>query len=538
MTRPSPPSRLAGPVLVLALILVACATFPSALTAQEGCEFGPDGNYSLQTLTLAGGNRITYVSHPHFICDDDVEIWADSAVSFSAQRMSHLLGSVRYIDGTRELLSQEARYFSQQGRLQAYGDIFLRDTEEGSEIRHGDLVYLRRTDFRDDEQITVTVGPDQIQPSARLFMRPTGPDSTQTAVDSLAIASTPPPDTARIPYVVNGNRIFLQGNSYFRATGKVTIDRDSLHAVADSAEYDQVAGRMLLQGSAKVEGSTYDLTGSTINLGMQSGDIDRVRAVEDAVLTGKDLTLTAPEIQLFLADGLLDRLVAVRGENERAEAGDEPARPVAVAEDFQLSADSLEVIAPNETLERIFAAGTARSVSHARDSLNVESLPEIARSDWLEGDTVVVIFEPDTAAAAVEADTTASKYRVDRITARGSARSLYRLLPSDSTVRPGIDPPAVHYVLGDSITIDMEEGEVEQMHVVGETRGVHLEPLVARPVADSAAIADSLAAADSARIDTTGVADPPPARPRRSRPPSKPSGTPNPPANPDPRRRS
>jgi hypothetical protein len=41
----------------------------------------------------------------------------------------------------------------------------------------------------------------------------------------------------------------------------------------------------------------------------------------------------------------------------------------------------------------------------------------------------------------------------------------------------GVDPPAVHYVVGQEITIHMFEGEVEAMEVLGQTRGVHLEPL-------------------------------------------------------------
>ncbi len=57
------------------------------------------------------------------------------------------------------------------------------------------------------------------------------------------------------------------------------------------------------------------------------------------------------------------------------------------------------------------------------------------------------------------------------------ARSLYRLLPEDSTSRAGVDRPAVHYVMGDSITIHMTGGEVQEMQVVGQTRGIHLEPL-------------------------------------------------------------
>src|SRR5690606_1741735 len=72
-------------------------------------------------------------------------------------------------------------------------------------------------------------------------------------------------------------------------------------------------------------------------------------------------------------------------------------RPHAVAADFEITADSLDVLAPSEALERIFAAGRARSISHGRDSLNADVLPELARTDWLEGDTLVVTFVPEIA---------------------------------------------------------------------------------------------------------------------------------------------
>jgi hypothetical protein len=174
---------------------------------------------------------------------------------------------------------------------------------------------------------------------------------------------------------------------------------------------------------------------------------------------------------------------------------------VAVAQTFEITADSLEILAPEERLERVFAAGRARSVSTGRDSLTVDALPDIARTDWLEGDTIIVTFVPavsDVMAAAPDsvpdpladsvgggagppADSTEAGARagvdVDRIVAIASARSLYRLPSSHPAAVAGVDPPAVHYVVGDRITIVMRDGEVDHMEVVGSTTGIHLEPL-------------------------------------------------------------
>lgn len=94
---------------------------------------------------------------------------------------------------------------------------------------------------------------------------------------------------------------------------------------------------------------------------------------------------------------------------------------------------------------------------------------------------------------------------VEEIIARIGARSLYRLPPSDSTFRAGAEAPAVHYVVGREIRIRLDGGEVQEMRVTGQTRGVHLEPLRRRAEADSTgALPDTARAA----IDTGAVALP------------------------------
>ena len=551
------------------LVLVACTLVPLGVAAQEDCEFVAPTR-DMQFTTLTGGATITYVGSPHMLCRDDVEIWADSAVEYSAQGLQHLMGAVRFMDANGELNADEARYFPQQGRLQAHGHVFVQDTVQGFTIQNGNLVYLLVTDFRDEQQMTVTTAEDGLRPHAVLQMKPaarrpevveatpadsTAADSTAIAADSTpigadsttigadstgaaALAEAPvvldpvapdlpnPAETEPIatapdeleevepgsPYIVDGDRIFIQGDGYFRATGNVEIERDSLNAFADSVEYDQVAGRILLQGSARVDGPTYDLVGGTITLGMDGDDIDQVQAVRDAVLTGEELVLTSPEIRIYLIDDLLQRLIAVMAPAapEAVAADTSAARPLAEADDFELTADSIEVIAPGEALQRIFAGGTARSVSRARDSLNVDLLPEVARTDWLEGDTVIVTFVPVDTLDRVEsvvdaaegerlaADTAQSAYRIDKIVARGDARSLYRLPPADTTGVAGVDAPAVHYVLGDEIAIIMADGEVDYMEVTGQTRGMHLEP--------APRVEDSLAA-EAEPIDTATVGD-------------------------------
>lgn len=114
-----------------------------------------------------------------------------------------------------------------------------------------------------------------------------------------------------------------------------------------------------------------------------------------------------------------------------------PARPRAVAETFELEGDSIDVMAPNEVLERVVAVGGARGESLARDSLNTEDTPEIARSDWVSGDTIIAVFRPVAAAETppeagpeAVAGEAGGGYQLDHLEARGQAASLYRMTPT------------------------------------------------------------------------------------------------------------
>jgi hypothetical protein len=505
-------------VVTLRRILLGAAAAllaPTSVGAQEGCRYADDGNDELLSSATPGGERITYIRRPHFLCADGVEIWADSAVAYSDQAMSQLFGRVRYRDRARELRSDQARYFSNVGRLQAQGNLHVTNLEDGSVIENGDLVYLREADYREVEEMVVTIGADGLRP--RALVHPAPPDSAAPSAESPA------------PYSVVSDRLVLRGAGYFNATGTVEIERDSLFAFADSAEFDDTAELLYLVGNARVASRSYDLVGRSITLGTADTGPSEIRAVREAILTGEDLVIRAPLISLFVLNGAMERLVAVplRDALESdplgpAEDSASLARPVAVAENLELTADSIEVVAPAEVVERIFAAGTARSVSHARDSLNVEELLPVARSDWLEGDTVIVSLRRVVVDSAAPDTVASGEYQVERIVAKQRASSLYRLPPEDSTAVLGIDPPAVHYVRGDEITIVMREGEVESMNVVGQAQGVHYEPQ-RRPTApaDSLAVPPADFPPDSTTM-TLERRDPPneplPSRPDGNRP--------------------
>ncbi|MEX2472992.1 MAG: hypothetical protein WEA34_12465 [Gemmatimonadota bacterium] len=464
-------------------VLLGVVVAASPASAQDGCEFGEEGNDVLRQVTMTGGEAIFYVTRPHLVCEGGIQIWADSAEAFTSTNLAHLIGSVRYEDPNRTLVADEARYFSQVGRLQAQGGMRIVDRDEGSTIENGALVYLRQTDFRDEETMTVTALDDESRPRA-----------------TLSDASDAQPSGEERVYVVVGDRIESRGEDFLRSTGSVDLLFDSVVAHADTLEYEESIDRVDLRGNAVVNAPEYDLSGARVELTSPEPGRRDVRALGEAELTGEDFVLTAERIFLFASDDRMERLVALPAAIDTASKGamGRPAaapgaalpaptamtgqRPVAVAQSFEITADSLEILAPEERLERVFAAGRARSVSTGRDSLTVESLPDVARSDWLEGDTIVVTFVPKVETVVAAASDTVSAgapsgVDVDRIVAIASARSLYRLPSSDPTAVAGVDPPAVHYVVGDRITIVMHDGDVDRMKVVGSTTGVHLEPI-------------------------------------------------------------
>ncbi|MDE2876286.1 MAG: hypothetical protein OXQ93_12665 [Gemmatimonadota bacterium] len=302
------------------------------------------------------------------------------------------------------------------------------------------------------------------EPSAETDAEP-GADavSAGAAVDSV----TP------LPYEVEAPRIMIDGRRFFRAGGGVVVTRDSLRAAGDSLDYDQDVGAMLILGEASVEDSGFRLKGLSVAVTPTAGLDEEILAREDAELTGEEVLMTAPAIRLFLEDGQVGRLVALPtvprfaddgaevldtagltpGDAERVRAMAEAAaaaaaeedslnspdslpRPSVVAAEFNLTGDSIEVLSPGQLLDVVTAVGAARADAMGQDSLAGEDLPEIARNDWMEGETIIARFAPADSgedSAAADPGPAGTRARLETLTAVTDARSFYRLYTSDTT---------------------------------------------------------------------------------------------------------
>ncbi len=307
-------------------------------------------------------------------------------------------------------------------------------------------------------------------------------------------------------------RALADSIEYRETTGKLFLRGTAPRVFGYGAEYvlsgdavdlDMNGNQVAARGDAALSGSEIDLTAPEIRVLMEDGVLDRIVAMNERPLeteppglpdevegpsedsaaatsvaseeqAADDVRAEPTELVLGEAIPLADESIPgdadaprdVSGETADSAAVLRPARPRAVAETFELEGDSIHVLAPGEVLERVVAVGDARGESLARDSLNTEGTPEIARSDWVSGDTITAVFQPvgaDTSAAAgaePAADETSGGYQLDRLVARGQAASLYRLIPSG-----GGDEPSQQDAPGDEAAEQVAAGGEEQAAV-------------------------------------------------------------------------
>jgi len=541
---------------VPAALLLILAMLPpgDALAGQTSCQVVRTD--SIRAVMLGTGTRLVFAVEPVIECDDGTRVEADSAEVNEGQQYHRLFGNVRFQDPTRELWSDRADFFEGQDRLLAWGNVLLTQRADGSTVRGDTLEYFRANELRALDQVNVRGG----RPRSELAPR----------------------QGAGSPYQVVSDRIFLEGEDRFRAVGMVEVTRDSLQAWGDTVVYEPDGETLLVSGVARIEGEDYHLSGRRILLHLPADELTEVTSTGAPVLVTEGLTLSAPrELRIALAEGEIQRLVAVAGMTPtQATGGGEapppapqraptPLRPLpegpptplppgeraaltapptapdtggvedrarAEAEEFLLLADSIEVISPGGALELVVAVGRARGESMREapemapgipaeeevaappeapappgeepppgDTLVADSLPErplplpeFLRRDWMEGDTILAYFLPvDPVPAGEEpwadpppddpaptdlppvpslaaGETEASpRYRLDRLVARGNARSLYRVAASNPEEAEG--RRAIHYVRGREIVVTMVAGEVERMEVE-EPTGLHLEP--------------------------------------------------------------
>ena len=461
-------------------------------SAQRPCDLSSSRQV---TSTQGGGGRVSYVSRPLFECTDGTFIQADSSVTFEATSFSQLFGQVVFRDGQRELHSDRAQYFSSVGRLQAQGSVRLIGLDDGSLITGEDLVLLQEGDQRTEDDMTMRGG----RPHARLS---SGADDA-----AMATGLEAPDDAAQIdtPFEIDADLIHLVGDRLLEARGRVEITRGDLLSYGDSVSFQQDVGVLTLYRNARIispdeeSGDTLDLRADTITMILPMDVMEELNAVGRAHLLTDAVDIRGPTIRLLFTDEVLNRIVAAtpslpnspegpsKASEEAPSGGSGEERPRAVAEEFILTGDSIDVRLPGGELETVLAIGAARGVSAARDSINSDDTPELIRHDWIEGDTITATFvtRPPSSGGALDAfedpSEAAGERRLDRLVAQGEARSFYRTTSDTGTgtgianSTPDSGPLELNYVLGNEIRLFMQDGEVDRMEV-DQASGAFFQP--------------------------------------------------------------
>lgn len=415
-------------------------------------------------LVFPNGSVQLFISGPMEIaCADGVVVRADSAHNTGAGGELRLVGDVFYQDSSQILTSATATYTRRVGRLTARGDVVLMDRYGPSVIRGSELQY-------DKAGVDGAAARTVVRGRPRAYLYDAGtPPLPEGLVPSPGLRVVDG-DTVPAALQVDADRLELQGEDRVLAHGRVQLIRETLRAFGDAADYDQAAGRMELTGSARIEGDGYELFGDRITATLPDEQLERVVAHGNGQLIGEDLDVQAPVIDIALVDGDVERMIAVARDGSGMRAS-------AQARDFALIADSIQADAPGDAIERITAVGDAYG-ARAADSASAD-LPELVRSDWLRGDTIVGTFVV-VEGGAQEGDT--ARTTLETLTATGGgtpARSLYRMAATDADA----DRPAVNYMVASRIAIRFRDGEVSHVRADGPVEGLHLEPVSATPAA-------------------------------------------------------
>ncbi len=463
-------------------------------------------------------SRRSWITKPVFRCDGGTQIQADSSVHFHGSALHQFYGNVKFVDQGREMSAQFAQFFARTGRLDARDLSQSRGATQGvrivtlgtgDTITGSELVLLQANERRPEDQLTVRGGRPRAVFHTRGTTEATGEEES-------------PDEEGSAPFEVVADMIYLEGESLLRARGRVEIERGDLQAYGDSTEFDQADGRLLLFRSARILQDSLDVRGDTIEVLMPGDAIEELESRGNGRLKAGSVFIDGRVVRVFFEGDQPDRVIALRrptpvveladiagqDSTDVAESGEPGTTEVDAvpdladeeepqvsdslppaelrAEGFLVTADSIDVSLPGGELERVFASGTARAISSARDSLNAPDMPADLRSDWLAADTVIATFlPPDQVDSDGRNGDGGTGYRLDTLLGRVHAKTFYRIAPRDTVgIQPDEDgrrPLELNYTLGDEIKIFLNaKAEVDSMNVENP-KGAYFQPV--RPAA-------------------------------------------------------
>jgi hypothetical protein len=390
----------------------------------------PSGKYN----TFLGGGVIAHCPA------QKLTLISDSAESYEEQGVMYAIGHVHYTEPRATMDANRAWYYQVDARLIADGNV-VAHTPSGSVMHGPHADYLRALPgVRAQAQMTATGRPH---------------------LDLVQHDSTGKPEP---PVGVDANTIVSQNDSLIFATGKVDIDRVDVDAHGDSAYLDQGTEFMRLMKKPVIngkQGRPFTLHGDVIDLYSKLRQLQRVKAYARGDAVSQELHLWSDTIDLRVQNKELERAYAWG-----------PSRARAQTPERDILADSIDAMLPGQTLRQVRSVGRAFAQS-IPDTLKIKSKDK----DWMKGDTIIAYFDSTSHPPphmSSDSNHTQPQPDVKTVVALGHAQSLYQLPPKDKRAKM----PALNYVRGHDIQIELASKEVQTVTVKDSVAGVMLEPIV------------------------------------------------------------
>ena len=442
-----------------AFLGIALAAGPVTAMQAQVCDL-----ISSDQINSAGttGIRVSYLSRPFFRCSDGTQIKADSSVTYETTGLTTFIGDVVFREGGREMQADEAQYYSSMGRLEAEGNIQVRMMEK-NEVIVGDRLSLLQQN-RDRSEDLMTVRGSQ----AYALISPERAGATVESNDSR----------------INADLLHLVGDRILQAVGNVSVQRNSLELYGDSLELLQDGTRTKLFFNAEIRGArdnsgiSTNVKGDSVNILFSDNVLEQIQSMGRAEVEydNGNGSVRGSEVEMFFRDEELKQITSTGDHALVAEVIDSGLRAVATVEDFTITGDSVDLRLESGNLVSTAAFGNARGTSHSVSNEPATVMPSLLEEDWIEGDTVVVLFSESMSPQDLSAEN--NKRVIEQMTAFGAARSFFRRRTIPEQNGSGETPESemeLNYVRGDEVRILFSNGEVRQMEVVN-AQGSFLQP--------------------------------------------------------------
>jgi hypothetical protein len=419
--------------LAPALAFAAAPAGAQASGSGRPCQItwsNPDSSrsFSLKTASgkyttwVGGGVRARCRGTNMIVTSDSMEYSEDAHIMT-------LVGHAHYQEDSTVIDANSIRYTEMDQQVQALGNVRMR-TRTGT-----------------------TLTASQVN-----HFRPQAPSRKFAISDSFGRTHLVMRDSVRMPdsatTIIDADHIHMERDSIFNAGGRVVITRPDLIAKADSSESN--TGKhtaRLVGGSPRIDGrggKKFSVEGRIIDVFGEAKKVDSVHARGRAVAVSDSLELRADTLHMQTKGTLIDRVLAWG-----------PGRARATSPDRDIFASRIDISMPGQRIRELVATGQARAETKP------DSLVRSTERDWIEGDTLHAFFE-QTAARD-----TSKQPPLHELKSRGNAKSFYQVPPKEKTDTV----PTVNYVSGDRIDVAFKSGEVSDVRVSGNVRGLNLAPV-------------------------------------------------------------